>query len=322
MHASVNDQDSSLILERKKGADLVTLPPFEDLVANPDLIKDLMIEQGVEGVASVEVTGAMSGGTSDHNDKGYIHWTDGTSTKVIIKGSRTGESKPTSYRESLFYSRMADTLPETVPVTPHYLAVADKKSGEGFFIIKFMEGYSSLAEVFAAAANPEDLTSMGITDFDYRQTNMDVMTMLGSYAASHWMDYSLNDQFYLKGYGWDKGHGHTYYAITKSIVNKNWTKTKRALRNKHNTYEMDANTQACMQKVFDRWSWNKFQHILRRDDTYNWGFVHGDFHSGQMMYNQKSADLVLLDWEFSGIFGNPAIDLATWMFGLPHTQLE
>lgn len=77
-----------------------------------------------------------------------------------------------------------------------------------------------------------------------------------------------------------------------------------------------------MQRVFDQWKWAKFQHILKHDPEYHWGLTHGDFHSGQLMYNLDSAALVLLDWEFSGIFGNPAIDLATWMFGLPHTQLE
>jgi len=166
----------------------------------------------------------MSGGTSDNNYKGYIHWIDGTSTKVIIKGTRTGEKAPTSYRESLFYSRQADTLPETVPVIDHYVAVADTKSGEGFFIIEFMNGYSSLADVFGAYGGygEESLSEMGIENFDYKQANMDVMSILGSFSSSHWMDYSLDDEFYLKGFKWDKGHGQTYYAATKHIVNNNW----------------------------------------------------------------------------------------------------
>ena len=46
---------------------------------------------------------------------------------------------------------------------------------------------------------------------------------------------------------------------------------------------------------------------------YFWGLTHGDFHPGQLTIAQDgSGDLVALDWEFAGIYGNPAIDLATW----------
>jgi hypothetical protein len=251
--------DNGLIAGRKTGDDLVTLPPFMDMINDPTLIKDLMIQQGVTGVESVEPTGPMSGGTSDNNYKGYVHWTDGTSSKVIIKGSRTGEDAPTSYRESLFYSRQTDSLPKTVPVIDHYVAVADKKSGAGFFIIEFMLGYSSLADVFLKN-DQEDLASLGITNFDYRETNMGVMSILGSFSSSHWMDLSLDDEFYLKGYKWDQGHGQLYYSITKMMANNAWKKTKRALKKRKQPYQMDQNTQRCMQKVFDRWSWSRFQH--------------------------------------------------------------
>ena len=105
------------------------------------------------------------------------------------------------------------------------------------------------------------------------------------------------------------------------IANNAWNKTKKALKKKSNTYVMDKNTQACMDKVFQRWSWASFQRKLKAD-TYRWGLTHGDFHSGQLMYNNETGELIILDWEFSGIFGNPAIDLATWMFGLPHLWLD
>ena len=110
----VEQQESALLTSgalpndlpnKKTGDDLVTLPEFADMIADPKLIYDLMIQQGVENVDFVEPTSPMSGGTSDNNYKGYIHWLDGTKTKVIIKGSRSGEKPPTSYRESLFYSR-------------------------------------------------------------------------------------------------------------------------------------------------------------------------------------------------------------------------
>jgi len=34
---------------------------------------------------------------------------------------------------------------------------------------------------------------------------MDTVDMLGHFAASHWMDYSQEDQFYLKGFNWRSG---------------------------------------------------------------------------------------------------------------------
>lgn len=46
---------------------------------------------------------------------------------------------------------------------------------------------------------------------------------------------------------------------------------------------------------------------------YFWGMTHGDFHPGQLMYKSDgSADLVLMDWEFAGIYGNPAVDTVTY----------
>jgi hypothetical protein len=81
------------------------------MINDPSLIKDLMEQQGLTGVDFVEPTGPLGGGTSDNNYKGYIHWLDGTKTKVQIKGSRSQDVAPTSYREALYYSRMADTLP-------------------------------------------------------------------------------------------------------------------------------------------------------------------------------------------------------------------
>lgn len=52
--------------------------------------------------------------------------------------------------------------------------------------------------------------------------------------------------------------------------------------------------------------------------SYRWGLTHGDFHSGQVMVNPDDlTDMIMLDWEFSGIMGNPAIDMASWMALVP-----
>ena len=48
-----------------------------------------------------------------------------------------------------------------------------------------------------------------------------------------------------------------------------------------------------------------------------WGLNHGDFHKGQIMYREEDQNILLIDWEYSGIFGNPGIDIATFMLELP-----
>ena len=35
------------------------------------------------------------------------------------------------------------------------------------------------------------------------------------------------------------------------------------------------------------------------------------------MYHDDDEDFLFLDWEYSGIFGNPGIDIATWISSLP-----
>ena len=109
------------------------------------------------------------------------------------------------------------------------------------------------------------LPDLGIDpeSFNYYTTNIDVMRILSAWSTSHWMDLTLDNEFYLKGYKWDHGHGETYYSITKMIASNAWKKTKKALKKKSNTYVMDPNTQKCMDKVFARWSWGAFQRKLK-----------------------------------------------------------
>lgn len=72
----------------------------------------------------------------------------------------------------------------------------------------------------------------------------------------------------------------------------------------------------CIDAVFELYNWEEMQDTLASPD-YHWALTHGDFHPGQLMYktSDDSGDLLLLDWEFSGIFGNPAVDLVTWIWG-------
>ena len=81
--------------------DLVTLPPYEDLLEDPETIQALMESQGVTDIDYVEVTGPMSGGSIKDNYKGYIHWTDGSETKIVIKGDRPTALGSMKFRDCL-----------------------------------------------------------------------------------------------------------------------------------------------------------------------------------------------------------------------------
>ena len=77
--AAVSNQSATRLNDvTPTGSDLVSLPPFMDMINDPSLLKDLLEQQGVTGVDYVEPTGPLGGGTADNNYKGYIHWLDGT----------------------------------------------------------------------------------------------------------------------------------------------------------------------------------------------------------------------------------------------------
>lgn len=62
--------------------------------------------------------------------------------------------------------------------------------------------------------------------------------------------------------------------------------------------------------MFDIWNWYSFMPLVHGDSN-RWGLVHGDFHWGQMMYQDSTGALLLEDWETSGFFATPAVDLGT-----------
>ena len=183
---------------------------------------------------------------------------------------------------------------------------------------EFMNGYVSLQDVSNAYFGGT-LEEHGLEDFDAMQTELDVMKLLGNYAASNWMNTDLESEFYLKGFNWMSGEEDPSYAANAPVVIAEWAALLVSLKMQH--YHIDENTKECIQKVMDQFNWVDFQTELNKPD-YKWGLVHGDFHPGQLMYNlDGSGDLVLLDWEFAGIFGNPAIDLVTWTWGTTGTKI-
>lgn len=147
------------------GSDLVSLEPYANYIADPSKITALLEQQGVQGVDSVEVGEPLGGGTSTAKYTGYIHWIDGTQTKVVIKGRRPGEFATASYRESLFYSRITDGL-QNVKSPGHYLAVADVSNGDCLMLQEFMSGYISLEDVYTAYATGT-LEDLGINPADF-----------------------------------------------------------------------------------------------------------------------------------------------------------
>lgn len=86
----------------------------------------------------------------------------------------------------MFYSRVTETL-ENVNTAYSYTAVADLESATGLFVNEFMIGYSSLADVYNATRT-DTLDDIGFTGFNVTDDISDVMTLLGHYHGSHWMD--------------------------------------------------------------------------------------------------------------------------------------
>jgi type IV secretory pathway TrbF-like protein len=96
------------------------------------------------------------------------------------------------------------------------MAVADMSDDQGFQVCEFMIGYISMNDVIAAD-KAGTLADLGIPDYDSYQTNMDIMDLLGHFTASHWMDSSLVDQFYLKGYNWLGGEPGQDWIDQRSV---------------------------------------------------------------------------------------------------------
>lgn len=64
-----------------------------------------------------------------------------------------------------------------------------------------MTGFTSLQDVITAYLTGT-LDDIGFPDFNILQNTFDIMTMLGHFHGSHWVDPWLKTQFYMKGYDW------------------------------------------------------------------------------------------------------------------------
>lgn len=85
---------------------------------------------------------------------------------------------------------------------------------------------------------------------------------------------------------------------------------------------MSSNTFNCMIVINKMWKYQNVVDEWNRPE-YKWGLTHGDFHPGNVMVNPNDmSDMIMLDWEFSGVMGNPAIDMASWIALIPNDFAE
>ena len=107
-----------------------------------------------------------------------------------------------------------------------------------------MVGYSSLQDVLTAYGTGT-LEQMGIDNFDIDDTERNVITLLGSYAGSNWMNTALESEFFLKGFNWRSGEVDPVYDGNAKLVKSMWTTLKLGLKALH--YEWDENAKACIE---------------------------------------------------------------------------
>lgn len=242
----------------------------------------------------------------------------------MIKGRRPSEFATASYREALFYSRITEPLMSSVKSPGSYLAVADVGTGDCLYMEEFMSDYVSLEDVFTKWATG-NLSDLGINpdDFDMVETQKLVFSTLGHFSGSNWNNDELKKEFWMKQYDEAVGHGHYDEGMMHLQTAYMWKQYREALVSpRHPMLHVSDNTLACMDAIFDAWT---YQNVTQEweSPSYNWGLTHGDFHSGQVMINPSNlTDMIMLDWEFTGIMGNPAIDMASWIALVPPSFAE
>jgi len=117
---------------------------------------------------------------------------------------------------------MADSLPSSFPVPAHFMALADVTTGQGLQVTEFMTEYTPLMDILSGLAAGQEYADLGLKNFDYYEMNEAVLEALAAFAASHWMDTSLTDEFWLKNYDLANGAGRFDFEFQKMSVNIGW----------------------------------------------------------------------------------------------------
>ena len=75
-----------------------------------------------------------------------------------------------------------------------------------------------------------------------------------------------------------------------------------ANRDKITGFVPDESLMAAVQRTLDVASWENMQ---KRFEQGNWTLVHGDHHPANQLYDPKTEELILLDWENLGLGSGP-----------------
>jgi hypothetical protein len=105
------------------------LPAFGEIVANTTLLVDLLTQNGIQDIESIEMKKRM-GGTQPNNLKAQITFHNQTSYQIVVKGSRDDMVARDGFREALFYSRIAPTLPAEVHTANILFAAVDPEHNQ------------------------------------------------------------------------------------------------------------------------------------------------------------------------------------------------
>lgn len=160
----------------------------------------------------------------------------------------------------MFYSRMTETFNDDVHTVFSYTSVADIESGMGLFVNEFMIGYTSLQDVEVATFK-KTLDDIGFSGFNATDNIYDVMTMLGHFHGSHWVDPWIETQFYMKGYNWTP-QGNMTAGEEEMNTQINTVESLWGILTTSSGIIIDDNLMDCVTAMFKVWTWEDFQTTL------------------------------------------------------------
>lgn len=173
----------------------MALPTWDEMIADPDLMVQIMETQGFSNVTSItDIEPISDKGSTGHNYKGYINWDDGTQTKVEIKGGKLTEPGASRYREALInhrYNTWWNSL--GINTLENFIGVADidvphsDLNSTSFEINLWMSGWTDMGDVSAAVFAGEEDT-LDLPNFNWNATVSDTAQILAKWHASGWMD--------------------------------------------------------------------------------------------------------------------------------------
>jgi hypothetical protein len=199
---------------------VISLPPYQDLVTNTTYLIEFLAQNGIQDIESIEMKNAMAGGTAGNNRRAEITFKNQTSLQAVVKGSRNDNPiMPTGVREALFYSRLAPTMPSSVPTPDVLFAAVDPDTNQQFIVMAMMEGVVSLRSIFPHFTNSSALQEViGSTEFDFLDCCEKMIDLHADFAASHWLDKALMNETWLKGVSWINGKDRHQFEFSRGVV--------------------------------------------------------------------------------------------------------